>query len=156
MGNFSEQIWGALRERRQQLALLNDDTALLLGTSKELLETISKLVLTARGETLPDKFPPLLARALEILGLHAKAVDGTDDIAAATRRILGALQQIGVGINDLRNAHGTGHGQAAPVKLSLRHARLAGGSAVVLATIMLDTYEDPAAPWATRGSVVSP
>jgi hypothetical protein len=134
---------------RLSLALVNDDPALVLGTSKELLETVSKLVLTSASEAVPDKFPALLAKALQALGLHAKAVGGDDDIADATRRILGSLQQIGIGINDLRNARGTGHGRAATVKLSARHARLAGGSAIVLATIMLDTFNDPATPRAT-------
>lgn len=134
---------------RLSLALVNDDPALVLGTAKELLETVSKLVLDSAGEAIPDKFPALLAKALQSLGLHAKSVDGDDDIADATRRILGSLQQIGIGVNDLRNARGTGHGRAKPVKLSTRHARLAGGSAVVLATIMLDTFNDPDTPRAT-------
>jgi len=139
----------ALREHIQRIhvALETDDSALMLGSSKELLESTSKLVLAEVGEDPPSKFPGLLGRALEVLGLHPKAVVGDDDVVAATRRILGGLQQIGLGVNELRNDHGTGHGRADGVKLGLRQARLAAGSAVVLASVMTDTLEDPGAPW---------
>ena len=134
------------------LALTHDDAALLLGSSKELLETVAKFVLREVGEEPPGKFPALLARALEVLGLHPKAASGSsDEIVSATRKILGGLQQIGLGVNELRNDYGTGHGRAEPlVRLNLRHARLAAGAAVVLATTMLDTYDDPSAPWRRR------
>ena len=58
---------------------------------------------------IPDKFPSLFERRLEGLGLHPKAVSGDGELAAATKRVLGGLQQIGLGINELRNEHGTGH-----------------------------------------------
>ena len=142
----------ALRDhiRRIQIALEQEDTALLLGSSKELLETVSKFVLAQTGRASPEKFPALLTGAMEALGLHAKEVKGDGEVAADTRRILGGLQQIGLGINGLRNEHGTGHGRVEGIKLTLRHARLAAGSAVVLATVMVDTYEDPKAPWRSK------
>lgn len=134
--------------RRIQVALTHDDAELLLGSSKELLETTSKFVLTNVGMEAPSKFPALLGGALEALGLHPKTAGNHDEIAAATKRILSGLQQIGLGINELRNEYGTGHGRLdSGVRLKLRHARLAAGSAVVLATVMVDTFEDPAAPW---------
>jgi hypothetical protein len=133
--------------RRISIALDNDDSALLLGSSKELLETTSKFVLHEVAEAAPSDFPALLTQALRAIGLHAKSVSSDGDVGAATKRIVGGLQQIGVGVNELRNAHGTGHGQVNAVRLGIRHARLAAGSAVVLATLMLDTFEDPAAPW---------
>jgi hypothetical protein len=133
--------------RRISIALGTDDSPLMLGAAKELLETTSKFVLTELGLSIPTEFPALLAQALDALGLHPKSVSGDDSIGAATRRILGGLQQIGVGVNDLRNAHGTGHGRVNAVRLSLRHARLAAGAAIVLATLMVDTFEDDSAPW---------
>jgi hypothetical protein len=83
--------------------------------------------------------------------MHAKGVSGDTEIAADTKKILGGLQSIGIGINGLRNSYGTGHGRVGDAKLGIRHARLAAGAAVVLATAMLDTYEDPKAPWRTAG-----
>lgn len=140
---------GELRNHivRIQRAVEHDDSAQTLGSAKELLESTAKFILQERGLDEPSKFPGLMNEALSAIGLHAKAVDGDDDIALATRRILGALNQIAVGVNELRNNHGTGHGRASPTSLSLRHARLAAGSAIVLATIMIDTLEDSNAPW---------
>lgn len=140
---------GELRQHviRIHRAVEHEDSAQVLGSAKELLESTAKFVLQERGMGEPSKFPALISEALAAIGLHAKAVEGDDDVAAATRRILGALSQIAVGVNDLRNNHGTGHGRVAPTSLSLRHARLAAGSATVLATIMIDTLEDPNAPW---------
>ena len=45
----------ALRDhiRRIQIALEQEDTALLLGSSKELLETVSKFVLAQNGTCFP-------------------------------------------------------------------------------------------------------
>jgi hypothetical protein len=139
---------------RINVALVNDDAPLLLGSSKELLETTAKFVLDELQIDPPGEFPALLARALEALGLHAKGVSNPDDeVALPVRRILGALQLIAVSINDLRNLHGTGHGRLQRgTRLGLRQARLAAGSACVLASAMLDTFEDPGAPWRSKGS----
>jgi hypothetical protein len=142
----------ALRDHVNRIhrAVDDGDSQLVLGSAKELLESTAKFVLHERGIEAPAKFPALMSEALSSIGLHAKAIDGDDQLAAATRRILGALNQIAVGVNELRNDHGTGHGRAVGAKFSLRHARLAAGSATVLATIMIDTLEDPKAPWRSR------
>ena len=132
---------------RMRLALHQDDSALLLGSSKELLESTSKFVLGELNLATPSEFPSLLSAALTAVGLHPKSVQLDGEGAAATKRILGGLQQIGTGVNELRNDHGTGHGRATNLKLGLRHARLAAGAAIVLATTILDTFEDPTAPW---------
>ncbi len=65
----------ALREhvQRMQLALQEGDTALLIGSSKELLETTAKVVLARAGEPEPSRFPALVGRALEVLKLHPKS-----------------------------------------------------------------------------------
>lgn len=154
LGTPTEQLLGsaALRDHVHRIhrAVDASDSELVLGSAKELLESTAKYVLRERGIGAPAKFPALMSEALDAIGLHAKAIEGDDQLAAATRRILGALNQIAVGVNELRNDHGTGHGRATGARFSLRHARLAAGSATVLATIMIDTLEDPTAPWRRR------
>ena len=144
----------ALREhvQRMQLALQEGDTALLIGSSKELLETTAKVVLARAGEPEPSKFPALVGRALEVLKLHPKS-EATlrEDLVEPVRKILGGVLQIALGVNELRNERGTGHGKVEPaLTLGDRHARLAAGASVVVATLMLDTLEDEAAPWRRR------
>ena len=135
--------------RRLQLALNEDDPALLLGSSKELLESTAKIVLARVGEAPPTKYPALVTRALEVLMLHPKsAPEQREDVMEPVRKILGGAVQIALEINELRGERGTGHGQAvAPVRLTSRHGRLAAGAAVLVSTLMFDTLDDESAPW---------
>ena len=135
--------------RRLKLALGEGDSALLLGSSKELLETTAKIVLDRVGETPPAKYPALVTRALEVLMLHPKsAPEQREDVMEPVRKILGGVVQIAMEINELRGERGTGHGRAkAPVSLTSRHGRLAAGAALLVATLMFDTLDDESAPW---------
>lgn len=141
----------AVREHieRIQRALRDEDDAQILGSSKELLESAAKLVLQATGQTPPLKFPALLATALEALQIHPKVApsNGTP-LEEPVKRILGGVVQIVLGVNDLRASHGAGHGGTIPrAKLGDRQVRLAASSAVAVAAFMLDTLDDPGAPW---------
>ena len=144
----------AVREhvRRMHLALGEGDSALLLGSSKELLESTAKIVLTRVGETHPAKYPALVTRALEVLLLHPKSDPSQrEDLMDPVRKILGGVLQIAIEIHELRNERGTGHGRTeVPVNLTDRHGRLAAGAAHLVATLMFDTLDDDSAPWRRR------
>ena len=135
--------------RRLSLALDKNDSALLLGSSKELLESTAKIVLARVGETPPAQYPALVTRALQVLMLHPKsAPEQREDVMKPVRKILGGVVQIAMEINELRGERGTGHGRAeAPVPLTSRHGRLAAGAALLVATLMFDTLDDESAPW---------
>ena len=139
---------------RLRLALSQGDSALLLGSSKELLESAAKIVLGRVGLTPPTKYPALVAQALEVLMLHPRSAPAQrEDLMNPVRKILGGVLQIAIEINDLRGERGTGHGRAdAPVRLRYRHARLAAGAAIVVATLMFDTLDDDSAPWHRRSA----
>lgn len=139
-----------LREHidRIQRSIRDGDDAQLLGSTKELLETTAKVVLQRAGKAAPTKFPALLTAAFEALQLHPKATPSTGtSLERPVREILGGALKIALGIDELRNSHGTGHGRIAPPPLSQRHARLAAGAGVTVATLLLDTLDDPGAPW---------
>lgn len=115
------------------------------------LESTAKLVLETVGAVVPRKFPGLLSAAFDALHLHPKATPSTGtDLEEPIRKILSGALQITLGIAELRNAKGTGHGRAAPVQLSRRHARLAAGTGITVATLLLDTLDDPTARWRDR------
>ena len=141
----------AVREHaeRLRLAIAEDDSALLLGSSKELLESTAKIVVARVGETPQAKYPALVTRALEVLMLHPKSEPTQrEDEMDSVRKILGGVLQIAIEINNLRNERGTGHGRAtAPANLTSRHGRLAAGAAHLVATLMFDTLDDDSAPW---------
>ena len=150
----------AVREhvQRLRLALEKGDSALLLGSSKELLESTAKIVLARVGETPPTKYPALITRALEVLMLHPKsAPEQREEVMDPVRKILGGVIQIAMEINELRSERGTGHGRAeAPVRLTSRHGRLAAGAALLVATLMFDTLDDESAPWRQEAVMSDP
>lgn len=140
----------ALRDHvsRIQRAIRDEDDAQLLGSTKELLETTAKVVLERTGRTPPLKFPALLTAAFEALLLHPKLTPSSGTpLEKPVREILGGALRIVMGIDELRNAYGTGHGRTSTARLGPRHARLAAGAGVTVATLMLDTLDDPEAPW---------
>lgn len=142
----------AIQEHLHRLhRAVNDDLALAIGSAKELIESTAKVVLIERGFDVDERtdLPVLVKEAQQALGLHpssaAPGPDGTD----AIKKILGGVSSIAIGVAELRNrGYGTGHGSAGPrTGLSKRHAHLAVNAAVTWCQLMLDTLNDPAAPW---------
>ncbi|KQC34754.1 abortive infection family protein [Frankia sp. ACN1ag] len=141
----------AIREHldRIQHAVV-DDPALAIGSAKELIESTAKVALTERGLPVSDRddVPKLADQAQRALNLHPSAStpgpDGTDPV----KKILGAVTNIPVGLAELRNRSGTGHGPAATrAGLRPRHAHLAVNAALTWCHLVLDTLADPDAPW---------
>lgn len=82
---------GELRNHvvRIQRAVEHEDSAQILGSAKELLESTAKFVLQEQAIAEPSKFPGLMSEALGAIGLHAKAVDGDDDKRSQRAAFLG-------------------------------------------------------------------
>ncbi|MEV5567697.1 abortive infection family protein [Streptomyces sp. NPDC052196] len=126
-----------------------------IGAAKQLIEATAKLVLLKRSLPVDERqdLPALIKQAQQALHLHPAALpaarDGASpDNADSIKRILGALTSAAVGVAELRNRYGTGHGRlAAPTGLGPRHARFAVGTASTWCELMLDTLADPDAPW---------
>lgn len=128
---------------------LFDDPAAAIGASKDLVESACKLVLTRMQVPHDGKadVPVLVRTTLKALKLHPDTLAPTAPAVEAAKRILSALGSLAVGVAELRNAVGTGHGRAAYVALAPRHAHLAVGSATTFVRMLLETLEDPSAPW---------
>lgn len=140
--------------RIQRAAL--DDPALAIGTAKELVESTAKVVLRERGRPVDDKadLPALVRDAQQALLLHPSTATPGPDGSDAVKKILGAVSGIAIGLAELRNrGYGTGHGQVSnPAGLRPRHAHLAVNASVTWCRLMLDTLEDPEAPWRKTSS----
>ncbi len=143
----------AIRDHLQRItnALGNDDPAQVIGSAKELVESTAKLVLSERGEVFDahDTVPQLVNKAQFSLGLHPTQARPSPDGADATKKILGAAMSITTGLAELRNrGYGTGHGgEKLPAGLAIRHARMALNGARLWCELVLDTLQDPDAPW---------
>ena len=136
---------GAIRENlgRLQQRLEDGDAAATIGTAKDLIESTAKVILIAEGQsTKGADLPQLIKRAHEIVNLHAKTVMHNDpEIEVAVRKIRGGLQMVALGVVELRNAAGTGHGRgrASPSGLA-DDARLAAEAAAAWIRAILAAY----------------
>lgn len=99
----------------------------IIGACKEMIETVAKAVIDALGGTYGSdiEVPKLAKQAMEVLGIHPAGLQERPSL----RRISGGLVSVAVGIAELRNTDGTGHGRASPSDLDPSHATLARESA---------------------------
>lgn len=134
---------------------IGTDPAQAIGSAKELIEATAKTVLDELGVTFDDKtvkLPWLIDTAQRKLGLHPQTAAPGPDGSNATKRILGGLSGIAIGLAELRNeGWGTGHAARRP-GLHSRHAHMAVGAARTWCQVILDTLADPAAPWRSASS----
>ena len=106
------------------------------------------------GDDAASSSEPAPARAQQALKLTAaEATEGTPAEELALKNILGSLTKLAQGVTELRNKVGVGHGrESVPTWVRPRHARLAAGAAQVWCQLVLETLEDPTAPWRNGAS----
>jgi hypothetical protein len=123
---------------------VDSDPGLAIGSSKELLEATLKTILNGLGVVFDENedVPQLLKRCQKSLSL------APDDVATAARgadivrRVLSNLGSVVIGVAELRNLYGSGHGRTKPSKgLTPRHARLVVSAAGALCRFLLETYD---------------
>lgn len=131
--------------------LIDEDPPGVVGTSKELMEATAKTLLHELDIPFSsrDDFPKLVNKIQEALSLSPANVDADLDNSTSLRKVLSGLSQIAMGINEIRNYKGSGHGRHVGSKLSKRHARLCMNVSLTWCELILDTYFDFDAPWKT-------
>ncbi|MGE6718775.1 abortive infection family protein [Peribacillus frigoritolerans] len=132
------------KQLRRIYSSLEEDPELALGTTKEMVETVLKTILSDKVDNLDDLDMPALIKAAQ---KHIKLIP--DDVAEANKgndtikRTLSNLGQIVVGITELRNAYGTGHGKVKNESgLQPYHARLVVNAGVTLAKFLMEVSQD--------------
>ncbi|MCE1179876.1 MAG: abortive infection family protein [Micrococcales bacterium] len=129
----------ALDEQVDRLRRSTADPALLIGTAKDLLESVSKFVLEELGMPVHDKmdYNQLWHLARERLGVLPQQVDTNLSGADAIRAIHQSTWNIADQVNKLRNLQGTGHGRTLPSGVSEDLALLVVREAATVADYML-------------------
>lgn len=120
-----------------------EDAGLLLGTAKELLESVGKFVLE-EGNRLPDRridFPEVMVLSMEQLGVMPKQVDASTEGGKQIRKVYQAVRTVIDAINELRNDHGTGHGRTLPTGVSVDAARFMIRQATMVAEMLLAAHD---------------
>jgi hypothetical protein len=133
----------------RQIARLQaeSDPELAIGTAKELIETICKAILDARGAPYDPAWEvsQLVKATVKVLKLAPDDVPASAKGANAIRVLLSNLAAIAGRLAELRNLYGTGHGKAPSAQgLKPRHARLAVGAAVTLVSFLFETHQERA------------
>lgn len=114
--------------QRVERASQADDVEQIIGTSKELIETVAKVAISALGGTYGSsaRMSNLAHDTLAALDMDpAKLGD-----RPALRELASALFSAAMAVAELRNTDGTGHGTAVPSNLDASHARFACEAAI--------------------------
>ncbi len=135
-----DRMWANVEERPEQA----------ISAAKDAIEATAKHALGVLGAPLTgrERFPDLVQRVQKELKLHPATVGPTQKGAEAIVRVLGGLASIALGVDELRNLYGDGHGRATRLaQLTSRHSRLAARCADAYVQMVLETLEAPDAPW---------
>lgn len=126
-------------------ASIETDPSLAIGSTKELIEATLKTILNGHGVNYDDKkddIPKLLKQVQRILELAPEEVDSSKKGAEIIKRVLSNLSSVAIGIAELRNLYGSGHGKGQKTTgLTARHAKLVVGTGTTLCAFLLDTHE---------------
>lgn len=126
-------------------ASIETDPSLAIGSTKELIEATLKTILNGHKISFDDKkddIPKLLRQVQKILELAPEEVDSSKKGAEIIKRVLSNLSSVAIGIAELRNLYGSGHGKGQKTAgLTARHAKLVVGAGTTLCVFLLDTYE---------------
>lgn len=139
-----ESNWMQAEIRRIQASIENDPAS-AIGTSKDLVESCCKAILTEISG--PDAFSKtddlatLSKKMSRVLGLVPEGIPEEAKGSETIRRILSNLATITKGISELRGLYGTGHGRDGRyIGLEPRHARLAASCAIAFIDFATETY----------------
>lgn len=125
---------------RIRSSIENDDPALTIGTSKEMLETVLKNILDELGQpyTRNDNIPRLLKEVQKYLGIDPNSESAKVD--ELLRRTLNNFGQIVVGVAEMRNLAGTGHGKTSMPDVDRNHALLVLNSAYAVSVYLVGLH----------------
>ena len=124
---------------------VNDDPGLAVGTAKEMLETTCKTILEDCGVEVDAGWDvgELLKRTRKELKLLPDDISAAAKGAETIKRLLNNLGQVGIGLSELRNLYGSGHGRSGRAKgLAPRHARLAVGAVSTLVLFLFEAHQE--------------
>jgi hypothetical protein len=126
---------------RRIIENIESDPELAIGSSKELVEAVCKLLLEDAGVE-PDptwSAEQLFKQALKTLDLSVDDISDSKAGAESIKKVLRGMHQAVIGTAELRNRFGTGHGRHRRPGLGPRHARLVAAAGMGLARFLLDT-----------------
>jgi len=126
------------------LKMQSENPTEAIGKAKELIESCCKTILDENAIEWDKNWDvgQLTGETVKLLKLMPKDIPDTAPAATEMKAILGNLRSIATNLAALRNPYGSGHGKSAKYRgLEERHAKLAVGSSITLASFLWDTHE---------------
>lgn len=114
-----------------------------IGKSKELIESCCKTILEEKNEAINKDWAvqQLVKATMKSLEITTDDINAGQPAGKTIKRILSSLGNIASGVAELRNPYGSGHGKGDSYQgLTVRHARLAVGSAATLVEYLWDAH----------------
>lgn len=124
-----------LREHKERImAALMVDPRLVIGATKDMLESVMKMILRRRGQKIEANiaFSALINTCWSELKFDTHRVP-SDEVEAQLRKISSQARRMIEAANELRNFAGTGHGRDVEHPLSTDDARMIASIGFVLA-----------------------
>jgi Abortive infection C-terminus len=125
----------ALATARIDRAEAAGDVEGVIGASKDLVETVAKIVLDVAGQSYGSDTP-----VQKLASMSMKAL-GIAEERPALQRLGGSMATAAGAIGELRNTDGTGHGRSAPSTINVRHAEFVRAAASAWCKWMLALAE---------------
>jgi hypothetical protein len=126
---------------------IETNPATVIGQAKDLLEAVYKRILEHYKITYSKKadMTKLLSQVNEVLRLSPNLQNKKEAIGEISAKILGNLNQVVSGLDELRNNFGRGHGrgstQAGAIIIPRRYANLAVSSTCALINFLTETVK---------------
>ena len=147
-GLRGQELSVALRSYVERVRRGRDDPALVVGTSKDMIEAAAKEVVAACSTERPkQQLPRLIEQCFDAMSLPTvrwedfKSFRISLDATTEWGRLIQALQVLARCIGDLRNAEGTGHGRARQSSLTPLQGEISAEAAAVISTLLLRTLD---------------
>lgn len=134
------QMTEALRTMVRRARAAGDDSALRIGTAKELTEATARHVLVERVGAYPThgNFPATLHQAFTVLSLATPAQTDLGALAGdAWESVERAMFILACAVNRYRNEQGTGHGRPQTVSASDAQGRMAAEASALVSELLL-------------------
>ncbi len=127
---------------------VGSDPAAAIGASKELVESVCKVILDDYGVAHANKdgVTDLYKKVSVALEIDHDSVANHPNASRAAHKAVGGMAGTVQAIAEIRNELGTGHGHTAPSPALERHARLAFNAATAVVEFLLDTWHVRPAP----------
>lgn len=127
----------------EMIAKQKNDPTGAIGLAKELIESCCKTILEKKGIFYDggEDMPKLISITTDCLHLSPKEIEDSLPLNKVLKQILQSLRAVAIGVADLRNQYGSGHGKPTSFRgLEERHAKLAVGASITLVNFLWDSY----------------